>query len=93
MAEAPKLLAAPGAEGDRKPRLSPAARVFQIVFLIGWLIAWTSGIVMAAAAAFALEGPPSLFLVGWLIAALAGWVAAFGALVTLLRGRDPKEPW
>lgn len=53
------------------------------LFLAGWLVAWTAGIVTVAGVLIAglHDGKgPALFLGGWLIAALAGEVMALRAL-------------
>ena len=71
-----------------KPRLTGGERIFVVVFLAGWLIAWTFGILMAASALLTgASGPVSVFIFGWLIAAIAGWGAAMHTLVRALRGK------
>ncbi|SLN52067.1 hypothetical protein [Ruegeria meonggei] len=70
-------------EGD----MSPGMRVFMTVFLGGWLIAWSAGILMAFSTFLSLGGGGSLFVGGWLIAATAGWGWAVYTLWKLVTGR------
>ena len=91
LSEAPKLpsqtthpSAPPETDGETIPI---GERLFTVVFLAGWLIAWSSGILMVVATLLGGESEASLFLLGWLIAAVAGWFAAVHALISALWGR------
>jgi hypothetical protein len=64
------------------PSISPV-RIVMAVFITGWLIAWTAGIVFAATTLSRMlqggAGEPGgavVFMAGWLIAALAGEATA-----------------
>jgi hypothetical protein len=63
--------------------------IFGILFLCGWLIAWTVGIFAAAMAVLSMSPQRSsdwlgfLFMCGWLVGALAG---EYWAMNSLLRG-------
>ncbi|MBO9445717.1 hypothetical protein [Ruegeria sp. R14_0] len=71
---------------NKKSDMSPGMRLFYSVFLTGWLIAWSAGILMAVSTFSAVDGGASLFVVGWLIVAVAGWVWAVYTLWKLLTG-------
>lgn len=74
-------------EPDQKDKeMSGFEQLFTIVFMGGWLIAWTAGIGMAFQA-FASGGGPSMFLLGWLIAAIAGWFFGVYALGMAIMGK------
>ncbi|WP_170385509.1 hypothetical protein [Ruegeria atlantica] len=70
--------------------MSLGMRLFSSVFLFGWLIAWTVGILMAVSTFGSAGGTASLFMIGWLIAAIAGWVWAVYTLWKLVTGRPVK---
>jgi len=72
-------------------------RAFTLIFMCGWIIAWSAGIYMAATAflgSFA-AGFETIFLGGWLLAAIAGWCFAANTIFKLgtgkpIKGRDGK---
>ena len=83
----------------RVPEVTPPAnaelpsageRLFKIVFLAGWLMAWTVGIMMAGGmflGTLGQEPAAAVFVGGWLVAAIAGWVWAVVTLIRMLQGR------
>jgi len=71
-------------------------RIFHILFLSGWLVAWSAAIVMVSVwllTSLAAPGFHSLFLGGWLIAAGAGWFLALKTLFALFRGEKMDHPF
>ena len=70
-----------------KDDMSFGMRLFSSVFIGGWLIAWSAGILMAFSTFSSAGGGASLFLGGWLIAAVAGWTWAVYTLWKLVTGR------
>lgn len=80
-----------GSDQDKTNDMSFGARLFQAVFLSGWLIAWTAGILMAFSAFASAEGGASLFMGGWLIAAVAGWFWAVHTLWKLVTGQPVNQ--
>ena len=85
------LTVTPEEAAERAPKLPIAARLFAIVFIGGWLIAWTAGIVMAFGALMSGAGSANLFMIGWLIAAVAAWFAASYHLIQLILGKAPAQ--
>ena len=79
-------------ESEDKPGV--ALRLFSGLFIAGWLVAWTAGIVMAMGRfATMLEEFTfgTIFVGGWLIAAFAGWFGAAYALYCMIVGKTmPK---
>lgn len=80
-------------QSDQKPVAMNVQRAFVLIFLCGWIIAWTAGIFMAAVMFLNSfeSGFVTLFLGGWLIAALAGWGAAAQTIFKLATGRPIKS--
>lgn len=81
---------------EEPPKIKGAARIFALLFLIGWIAAWSAGIFMAfsifvSAMAQGELGFVTVFIGGWLIAALAGWLFAAKAIVDVTRGRAPGK--
>ena len=88
--EQPQPLSSVSEPEKSKGDMSTGMRLFSSVFLFGWLIAWTVGILMAISTFGSAGGTVSLFIVGWLIAAIAGWVWAVYTLWKLVTGRPVK---
>jgi len=78
---APAVMAA----GEEK---TPLERATELMFMIGWLISWTSAIILALGI-LARGGAGGSFplLIGWLLAAIAGWISAVAKLLNLLNNR------
>ncbi|WP_420585282.1 hypothetical protein [Ruegeria sp.] len=79
-----------GKSEQGKGDMSAGMRLFASIFLSGWLIAWTAGILMAFSTFASAGGGASLFVFGWLIAAIAGWFWAVYTLWKLVTGRPVK---
>ena len=63
-------------------------RLFTLIFVTGWLIAWSAGIFMALMMFLRTFGSgfSTVFLGGWLMAAIAGWVFAANTIYKILAG-------
>ncbi len=89
----PKAPSPPQAAEDVRDRELPIGmipRLFTIVFMGGWLIAWTAA-VLAAFVTFFDGTNNGLFLVGWLIGASAAWLYVAYTIVQLIRGKSPTR--
>ena len=66
-----------------------AARAFTLLFISGWLIAWSAGIYFAALIFLASfwSGLITVFVGGWLLAALSGWCFAANTIYRLATGK------
>lgn len=64
-------------------------RLFMLVFLSGWIVAWTVGVAAAFGAFVAGTGDlfGTLFLGGWLMAAVAAWVFVANTVFRLATGK------
>lgn len=84
-------------EDDQERVPMTLGRFTTLVFITGWIIAWTAGIFMVGQAALAAMGSetsgPQVFMIGWLIAAIAGWCYAAHTIFKLLTGRPVKKGW
>ncbi|WP_136442170.1 hypothetical protein [Pacificoceanicola onchidii] len=63
-------------------------RLFMLIFLLGWIFAWS--VACLTALRFVLSGQGGLFLIGWLIAALAGWGLAANTIYRLVTGKPVR---
>ena len=75
---------------DRMPMTT--MRLFLLVFLSGWIIAWSGG-VLTVFVMFVRgfgDGLTTLFLAGWLLAAIAGWVFAAHTIFKIVTGQPVK---
>ena len=72
-----------------------AGRLFALLFLCGWMLAWSAGILMALAMFVTSWGNPAaaVFMGGWLIAAVAGWFAVANMIWRLATGKPVKSGW
>ncbi len=83
------IQSAPGSS-DRVPMT--AMRLFLLLFLSGWIIAWSAG-VLTAFVMFVRgfgDGVTTLFLGGWLLAAIAGWALAAHTIYKIVTGQPVK---
>lgn len=76
---------------DQSPDRSPMTftRAFLLLFLSGWIIAWSAGVVTAIVMfvrSFG-DGLTTLFLAGWLLVALAGWGFAALTIYKIITGQ------
>lgn len=64
-------------------------RAFSLIFISGWIIAWSAGIVMAVGVFLSSFGSgfTTIFIGGWLLAAIAGWVFAANTIYKLATGK------
>lgn len=86
--EAERVPPEPPAHDAPADHLGWGERLFTIVFITGWLIAWSFGIFVAAAQLLTgAKGGAGVFLFGWLIGAIAGWFAAAHTLIQAIRGK------
>ena len=84
-ADQPPVRLSPQDSGIETRRPMTGERLFVLVFLTGWLIAWSAG--CAVVIKLVLSGSGNLFVYGWLIAALAGWVYAANTIYRLICGK------
>ena len=62
-----------------------ALRVFQLIFMVGWLGCWTIGVLTVLGLLIGGEG--NLFMLFWFIAAMGGWFMGAYAIYCLVTGR------
>ncbi|MEO1678948.1 MAG: hypothetical protein AAFU80_12410 [Pseudomonadota bacterium] len=74
-------------ETSYEDKMGLGEQVFTIMFLGGWLIAWSFGVLVVLGTLLSGESEGGMFLFGWLIAAIAGWFAAVYTLLQALKGR------
>lgn len=75
------------ADPSRIPMNGP--RLMTLIFIIGWLIAWTAGICMAFVMFISSfgNGFATVFVGGWLVAAVGGWFFAVNTIHKLATGK------
>ena len=67
-----------------KKRPLTGERLFMLIFILGWIVAWSAGISLAFKAFWTA---PNLFIGGWLVAAVAGWFYAAFTIWKLVTGQ------